>query len=307
MPNIIQLRRNADRDDPSLTTWVDVDLRDDDSREWIERQSGLSADVSGRLLEPGSVSRREIIGDGLLIRIRIHPESEQTVESESDSFRVWVERDRVITVRSTGAAACYALRAIATDAENHLAPFEIVAFLVRRNVDRFEPIISEIFADTSQLEDRVLDADDEEVDEDLLAIRRRAMHARRHLVELRNLLVFTTSDESLLLSEPERRALASAKNHVLTFLESLDDCQARTSLLNDQIESRMSARLSGITYNLTLVATVFLPLSFLTGLLGMNIAGIPEEHDPRAFSIVCVVMVLIAICFWLFFRWRRWV
>jgi zinc transporter len=49
-----------------------------------------------------------------------------------------------------------------------------------------------------------------------------------------------------------------------------------------------------------MVATAFLPLSFLTGLLGMNVAGIPDEHDPRGFAIVGTAMVRIAFGAWIF-------
>jgi zinc transporter len=48
------------------------------------------------------------------------------------------------------------------------------------------------------------------------------------------------------------------------------------------------------TYRFTWVATVFLPLSFLTGLLGINVAGIPGDHDPLAFWLVCGVLSVIA-------------
>jgi zinc transporter len=48
------------------------------------------------------------------------------------------------------------------------------------------------------------------------------------------------------------------------------------------------------TYRFTWVATVFLPLSFLTGLLGINAAGIPGAHDPLAFWLVCSVFCVIA-------------
>ncbi len=305
MPNILQLKRKADANEADVTSWVDVDLRDREASDWVEHQSGLSSEVCRQLLERDGESRREIIGDGLLICFRTHQENDW--ETRSESFRIWIEQDRVITVHSHAAPACDALRAMAAQGTADWSPFKIVAFIVRRSVNQSENIISEIFAKTSQLEDRVLDADDDEVNEDLLIVRRRAIHARRHLVQLRNLLLFTTSDESLPIRKNERRALDSAKNHVLTFLESLDDCQERTRLLQDQVEARMAARLNRITYNLTLVATVFLPLSFLTGLLGMNVAGIPEEHDPRTFAIVCILMVLIAIGFWLFFRWRRWI
>ena len=51
--------------------------------------------------------------------------------------------------------------------------------------------------------------------------------------------------------------------------------------------------MNAATYRFTWVATVFLPLSFLTGLLGINVAGIPGDHDPLAFWLVCGVLCLI--------------
>ena len=50
-----------------------------------------------------------------------------------------------------------------------------------------------------------------------------------------------------------------------------------------------------VTYRLTLVATVFLPATFVTGLLGINVAGIPGTHDPYAFWLVCLFLILVAI------------
>lgn len=51
---------------------------------------------------------------------------------------------------------------------------------------------------------------------------------------------------------------------------------------------------------------VFLPLSFLTGLLGINVGGIPGSDYSAAFAIVVALMVLVGVGQWLFFRWRKW-
>lgn len=309
MPNILQLKRQADADEPDATTWVDLDSRDGDTSDWIESQSGLSAEVRQRLLGSDDLSRREVIDGGLLICFRTQSVSPAPDASGYGSIRIWIEKDRVITVRSETSLSCDALRVAATADEEatNWAPFEIVAFLAHRDVEQFEPLISNVIGKLDELEDQILDADDDQVEEELPMIRRLTIRARRNLVTLRNLLAFITADESLPICKHERGALESAKNHVLTYLESLDDCHERTHLLQDQLEARMTSRLNRITYQLTLVATVFLPLSFLTGLLGMNVAGIPDEHNPWGFALVCVVMVLIAIGFWFFFRWRRWI
>lgn len=56
--------------------------------------------------------------------------------------------------------------------------------------------------------------------------------------------------------------------------------------------------------DLTIVATVFLPLTFITGLLGMNVAGIPDSHDPWGFWIVTGLSIPVALLAWLLLRRR---
>jgi Mg2+ and Co2+ transporter CorA len=68
----------------------------------------------------------------------------------------------------------------------------------------------------------------------------------------------------------------------------------RASALQGQIRDQLSDSMNTATYRFTWVATVFLPLSFLTGLLGINVAGIPGDHDPVAFWLVCGVLCVIA-------------
>jgi zinc transporter len=57
---------------------------------------------------------------------------------------------------------------------------------------------------------------------------------------------------------------------------------------------------------LSIVAAVFLPLSFLTGLMGMNVAGLPGTVNPWSFWILVLLMVLAAACIMVVFRIRRW-
>lgn len=69
----------------------------------------------------------------------------------------------------------------------------------------------------------------------------------------------------------------------------------RAAVIQEQIANQQSERMNDAMYRLTVVATVFLPLSFLTGLLGINVAGIPGTHDPYAFWLVCLFLVIVAI------------
>jgi zinc transporter len=59
-------------------------------------------------------------------------------------------------------------------------------------------------------------------------------------------------------------------------------------------------------YVLSVVAALFLPLTFVTGLLGMNVGGLPGLESPNGFLISVIVMVVAAAGLLLFFRWKRW-
>ena len=306
MPQILQLNRQTDNESKPVT-WVDLDLREHDTADWIEHESGLSAEIKQRLLKSDELSQREVYDDGMLISIHTKKIQPTAGQDDSQSTRIWIDRDRLITVRSEGGAAVDALRAAAQDSTKHWEPYQILVFLLRANLRQFEPFISNIFNKTTKLEDRILDAEDEFVDDELNVIRLQTIRARRHLVTLRNLLAFVTADDTLPISKNELQALESARRQVLGYLESLEECHERAHLLQDQIETRMADRLNRITYNLNILATVFLPLSFVTGLFGMSVAGIPDAHNPWAFAIICVVMLTMAIVSWLFLRWRRWI
>ncbi len=265
------------------------------------------------MLEQSTLNHHEKFDDGLLLRF--HTQNILTAIGEGDSIGkidstsvgLWFERDRVISIWSDPIPALETLKTKASQQQGSWAPLEVLTCLINSHVSKLESLIVMVSDETDDLEEQILESIDDADAAQLDTVRRKTIRIRRQLLALRNLLVFILSDQSLSISDDDRPAIVSVTERVRNYLEILEGCHERAHLLRDQIESEMNARLNQITYNLTIVATVFLPLSFLTGLLGMNVAGIPEQHDPQGFVIVCTAMVLIAMGAWIFLRWRRWV
>jgi zinc transporter len=309
MPEFFKLKRQSNEAEAETVSWVDLDGRTADSVEWLKNESGLPEQVIMRLLEQSTLNYHEKLDDGLLLRF--HAQNIMPAEGESDSTSVglWFGRDRVISICSEPMPAIETLKAKASQQQGSWAPLEILTCLINSHISKLESLIVMVSGETDDLEEQTLesieidDADAAQLD----LVRRKTIRIRRQLLAVRNLLVFLLSDQSLPISDADRPGIESVTNRVRNYLEILEGCHERAHLLRDQIESQMNARLNRITYNLTIVATVFLPLSFLTGLLGMNVSGIPEQHDPKGFILVCTIMVLIAIGSWIYLRWRRWV
>ena len=77
-------------------------------------------------------------------------------------------------------------------------------------------------------------------------------------------------------------------------------------MLHGELQNNIAEQQNSRMYLLSIVATIFLPLSFLTGVFGMNVAGLPGMEDPNAFNVVAIGMGLIALALLAFVWWKKW-
>jgi zinc transporter len=96
-------------------------------------------------------------------------------------------------------------------------------------------------------------------------------------------------------------------DRTLRFLEDLDAIRERSQILQDELYSALSSKLNKNIYILSVVTAIFMPLTFLSGLLGMNVAGIPGAHHAFAFGIVCLIALGIGVLELLIFKRLKWI
>jgi zinc transporter len=103
----------------------------------------------------------------------------------------------------------------------------------------------------------------------------------------------------------DRREIAEAIARLRRYLDDIDISKESAVVLLDELRAFTAARSERINFVLTAVASIFLPLTFLTGLIGMNVVGIPYASHPGAFwAIVGVCAGIAFVQLWLFRRWK---
>jgi zinc transporter len=107
-------------------------------------------------------------------------------------------------------------------------------------------------------------------------------------------------------AEADLRQLREVQDRVTRYVEDLDAVRERASVTQDELSQRMAESMNRTMYVLSIIAGIFLPLSLLTGLLGINVGGIPGADVSSAFIVVSVALVLIAAIELLIFRRMRW-
>jgi zinc transporter len=108
------------------------------------------------------------------------------------------------------------------------------------------------------------------------------------------------------MDDPDRLTLREITDRLVRHIEDLDTMRERAPVVQEQVASRQAEQLHRRMYVLSIVATVFLPLGFLSRLLGVNVGGLPGAEYPWAFPIssgLLIAVVGVPLCY---FRKKDW-
>jgi zinc transporter len=246
------------------------------------------------------------MGNGLLLTLRGINPNPGTDPEDMVAVRLWSDGRRIITTRRRRLSAA---AEISVELDNGRGPrdaSEFVESLTDKMVQRMSDVIDDIGDEVDDLEEKVLTMESHELRPIIAEMRRNAIGLRRYLAPQREAVSRLYSEKLDWLSEMDRSRLRESADRTTRYIEDLDMARERAVVVQEELSSRLSEKMDRTMYILSIVAAIFLPLGFLTGLLGVNIGGIPGAEDQNSFLIfnlllVCIVMLQL----WLF-RFKKW-
>ena len=108
------------------------------------------------------------------------------------------------------------------------------------------------------------------------------------------------------LTDKNRLQLRETADIIIRHVEDLDSAKDRASVIYEELSSRLAEQMNSRMYVLALVAGLFLPLGFLTGLLGVNLGGIPLTDNPHGFGGLVLLLVVLVVIQIVVFRRKKW-
>lgn len=234
-------------------------------------------------------------GSGALLNLRgvnLNPGAEP---EDMISVRIWLEPRRVVSVWLRPLKAVRDLCDGIDQGRAPSSPIALVTQLAFRLTDRIEPVVGALEDRVDALEDdpALLSATDEGGEAVLSPIRRRAIILRRYMLPQRDALSTLEQEGLDWITPREHTRLREACDRVTRLCEELEALRERAQILQDSINHRRSDAMNRQMLVLSVVAAVFLPLGLLTGLLGINVGGIPMAEDPAGFWIVTGLIIVI--------------
>jgi len=179
--------------------------------------------------------------------------------------------------------------------------------LIDAMVDRYYPIAQRLSDRLEDLEDFVVDNPHPDVLAHIHALRRQLAVVRRVGWPQREAINALLREDSPFIADETKVFLRDTYDHIAQIVELIDSSKEMASDLAESYLSNVSHRTNEIMKMLTLMASIFIPLTFLAGIYGMNFENMPELHSRMGYFVVLAVMVVLAVAMAAFFRRRGWI
>lgn len=285
--------------------WLHLDRTQPRVRDWLERESGIDPVVVDALLAEETRPRVAKFGDGVLVLLRgvnLNPGADP---DDMVALRIWVDAERIVTIRARRLLAAQEVREEIQTRGKPTTVSEVLVRLIARLVARMAPVVDGLGEALDELEERSIEGVARVRRAEMSTLRRTAIGLRRYLAPQRDVLSNLISDAGAWLDDRARMQIRESLDALLRYVEELDVLRERSTVIGEEIAGLLAERMNRTMYVLSLVGTIFLPLGFVTGLLGVNVAGIPGADVPFAFAFLVVALVVVGFLeLMLFRRWR---
>jgi zinc transporter len=287
--------------------WVDMLLTKDESREWLVERGGTDVAALDVLLAGETRPRFQSSDRGLVLVVRavnLHPGADP---EDMVAVRIWVSADRIITSRRRQVLSVEDMEQALLKGDGPRSPGAFVVELIERIADRIGAVVDAIGDEMEELDSRTATDDVIELRQDLGDLRRQIATIRRFLAPQRDALDRVYRQSGGFLSDEDSLQLREEADRLTRYVEDLDLAREHALVIQEEMLNRVAQEQNQRVYLLSVVAAIFLPLTFVTGMLGMNVAGLPGTESPFGFIWSSVLMVLLGIGLTLLFKFKKWI
>jgi magnesium transporter len=173
-------------------------------------------------------------------------------------------------------------------------------------VDHYFLMLEQVEEEINQLDDEVINQTDKSQIEKIYKLKTKLLLARRSIYPVREICNKLIREETDLINDKIQPFLKDLLDHIIQITESTELLREITISLMETHLSMMSNKMNEVMKVLTIIATIFIPLTFVAGIYGMNFEYMPELGWRWAYFAVWGVMIVVTIALLLFFRRRKW-
>ena len=294
----------------TTVTWIHIEgVHDTQTVEGIGEYFGVNSLVLEDMMSPTQLPKIEVFEDRVFIILKSLDYDPTSLSVAREQISLIIGENFVISLQENRDELFTSIQNRLRNAQGRIRKMQS-GYLAYALID---VIVDHYFVVLEQLGDRIESVEEEaitnptsEVLEKINALRREVLILRRPILPLRDVIKKVLDDEIPILVQDTHLYYRDVYDHMVQVIHTLETLRSAVSGLFDTYTSAVSHRMNEVMKVLTIVATFFIPLTFIAGIYGMNFKFMPELETQWGYPVVLLVMMCIGIGMLIYFKLKKW-
>ncbi|HET8865007.1 MAG TPA: magnesium/cobalt transporter CorA [Gracilimonas sp.] len=296
-------------DSPSKT-WINVlGLHDVEKLKHIWNYFELHPLIQEDIINTNQRAKIEEYPNNMFFVLRMMVVNEATGQLDVEQVSIVLSKNSILSFQESDypifEPVLHRLRNGAPRLRNH-GPDYLAYALIDTIVDYYFKVLEHFGDEIEALEDKILEGFDESIPEQVHTLRRKLIYFRKSVWPLRDSLNSLIRDESHLIQDDNKIYYRDVYDHLVQINDGIENYRDMVIGMLDMHMSQVSNRMNEVMKVLTIIATIFIPLTFIAGVYGMNFEYMPELSIPWAYPAIWTLMILTTAGMVFFFRKKDW-
>jgi magnesium transporter len=296
--------------DTATVTWINVDgVHDPAIVEKIGGHFGLHPLIQEDILTTSQRPKMEDLGDLIYIVLRMLEYDETSGEVRTDQLSLVLGRNFLISFQEEEGDMFDPIRDRIRKAKGRIrkqGPDYLAYALLDAVVDQYFVVLEKLGERIETLEEALVSDPRKETLHEIHKLKREMIYLRKSVWPLRELVAGLERAESGLIQPSTDIFLRDVYDHAIQVIDNVETFRDMLSGMVETYLSSVSNRMNEVMKVLTIISTIFIPLTFIVGVYGMNFQHMPELGWKWGYFIVWGVIAVIALAMLQFFRRKKW-
>jgi len=271
---------------------------------WLKRELGdFNADL---ITVPSTRSRCTVLDDRALVVLRVARPGAEPEDVGRQLLTLWIEKGRVIIASELNIVELLGISQWQQTHHAPVSPADLVARLALRAGDRIEPLIERMGDSLDTIEETLMLNRSGDTRSRLAHLRRTLINMRRLIWPQRDVLTTLEIEDLSFFTARDRVRLREAAARTARLGDEMQTLSERAVLVHEQLLDTRAEQMNQTMLVLAAATVVLMPLTVISGILGMNVDGIPFHDSPYAFWVVTGFLCALGVAIYLFMRQKKW-
>jgi len=298
------------KEKPSIT-WINIDgLHETDLIEKLGKYFGFHPLLLEDILNTGGRPKIEDYGDHIFVVLKmLYQEEGNNSELLSEQISLIFGENYLITLQESEGDVFDPVRERIRKGKgrvrNALADY-LAYIIIDAIVDNYFNVLEDIADYIEDTEEILLAKPDADTLQTIYSLKNDALFLRKSILPLREIIIVLEREENQLIRESTRIYFRDIYDHTIQIMDTLDTFRDIISGMLDTYLSSMSNRMNEIMKVLTIFASIFIPLTFIAGIYGMNFEYMPELKWPWGYPVLWFIMLTVGVAMVVSFKKKKW-